>query len=417
MGVKVSLAIIGAAVLAYSADGMAGTPAADPTPAKHSFLDPVGDFVRDDIWKPTQPFELVPGKDPNGWSCVLEPYVWAMGLSGDVGVKGLPPSNVNFSSKTVLENLDWGIFARGEVRKGRWGLLADGYYAALSGSGNLDNKIYDSVSLGLQQSLVSVALAYRIIDDRRGFLDVYAGMRYNFLGLQADASLNDSRIDQIGTTAADAIASRIQQNIQAKLSSIKLPSASDIESLAQTRLRNRVVEEVIERDPDLRRLVLAGMIKRKLVQGRVVEAMNNYVRAEAQALAARVQTRATLASARLQSAADSAKKKLANAIASQIESATPTYASGDQWWFDPIIGMRGQVNLTRWLFLAAQGDVGGFGAGSQIAWNVQATIGVNFTRNIFGEIGYRYMYVDYTNGGFVYDMNSFGLYSGIGVRF
>ncbi len=75
------------------------------------------------------------------------------------------------------------------------------------------------------------------------------------------------------------------------------------------------------------------------------------------------------------------------------------------------------MNLTRWLFLAAQGDVGGFGAGSQIAWNVQTTIGVNFTRNIFGEIGYRYMYVDYTNGGFVYDMNSFGLYSGIGVRF
>lgn len=415
MGVKVSLAVIGATVLACAANGLA------EQPATHSFLDPVEDFVRDDIWKPTQPFELVPGKDPNGWSFVLEPYVWAMGLSGDVGVKGLPPSNVNFSSKTVLENLDWGIFARGEVRKGRWGLLADGYYAALSGSGNFDNRIYDSASLNLQQSLVSLALAYRIIDDRRGFLDVYAGVRYNFLGLQADASLNDSRIDEIGTTAADAIASRIQQNIQARLSTIKLPTAADIESLAQTRLRNHVVEEIIGRDPDLRRLILAGKIKDRFAQGRVVEAMSNYVRAEAQALAsqaqARVEARAALAQARLQAAADSAKKRLAKAIANEIESATPTYASGDQWWFDPIIGLRGQVNLTKWLFLAAQGDVGGFGAGSQIAWNVQATIGVNFTRNIFGEIGYRYMYVDYTNGGFLYDMNSFGLYSGIGVRF
>lgn len=417
MGVKVSIAVIGAAVLACAASGMAGAPAADPAPAKHSFLDPVGDFVHDEIWKPAHPFELVPGKDPNGWSFVLEPYVWAMGLNGSVGVKGLPPSKVDFSSRTVLQNLDWGIFARGEVRKGRWGLLADGYYAALSGSGNLNNRIYDSVSLGLQQSLISLALAYRVVDDRRGFLDIYAGVRYNFLGLQADASLNDSRIDQVGTAAADAIASRIQQSIQAKLSTIKLPSASDIESLAQTRLRNRVVEELVARDPDLRRLILAGTIKRNITQGRVVEAMNNYVRAEAQALAARAQTRAALASARLQAAADTAKKRLAKAIASEIESATPTYASGDQWWFDPIIGVRGQVNLTRWLFLAAQGDVGGFGAGSQIAWNVQTTIGVNFTRNIFGEIGYRYMYVDYTNGGFVYDMNSFGLYSGIGVRF
>ncbi len=58
-----------------------------------------------------------------------------MGLNGSVGVKGLPPSKVDFSSRTVLQNLDWGIFARGEVRKGRWGLLADGYYAALSGFG------------------------------------------------------------------------------------------------------------------------------------------------------------------------------------------------------------------------------------------------------------------------------------------
>ena len=404
-------------MLACVANSMAGTAASNPAPAKHSFLDPVGDFVRDDIWKPTQPFELVPGKDPNGWSFVLEPYVWAMGLNGNVGVKGLPPSKVDFSSRTVLQNLDWGIFARGEIRKGRWGLLADGYYAALSGSGNLDNRIYDSVSLSLQQSLVSLALAYRVVDDRRGFLDIYAGVRYNFLGLQADASLNDSRIDQIGTAAADAIASRIQQNVQAKLSTIKLPSASDIESIAQTRLKNRIVEELVARDPDLRRLILAGTIKRNITQGRVVEAMNNYVRAEAQALAARAQTRVALANSRLQAAADSAKKKLAKAIASEIESATPTYASGDQWWFDPIIGVRGQVNLTRWLFLAAQGDVGGFGAGSQIAWNVQATIGVNFTRNIFGEIGYRYMYVDYSNGGFFYDMNSFGLYSGIGVRF
>ncbi len=163
-------------------------------------------------------------------------------------------------------------------------------------SGNLTNRIYDSVSLGLQQSLVSLALAYRVVDDRRGFLDIYAGVRYNFLGLQADASLNDSRIDQIGTAAADAIASRIQQSIQAKLSTIKIPSASNIESLAQTRLKNRVVEEIVARDPDLRRLILAGTIKRNITQGRVVEAMNTYVRAEAQALAARAQTRAALAS-------------------------------------------------------------------------------------------------------------------------
>ena len=91
--------------------------------------------------------------------------------------------------------------------------------------------------------------------------------------------------------------------------------------------------------------------------------------------------------------------------------------SANVWWIDPILGLRGQINFTRWLFLAAQGDVGGFGAGSQIVWNVQATLGVNFTRNIFAELGYRYMYVDYDKNSFLYQMNSFGLFSGIGVKF
>jgi hypothetical protein len=373
--------------------------------------------MRDDIWKPVQPFQLVPGKDPNGWSFVIEPYAWAMGLTGDIGARGLPPGHVSFSDKTVLQNLDWGIFVRGEVRKGRWGLLADGYYAALSGSGKLDNKIYDSVSANLQQSLVSLALAYRIIDDRRGFLDLYAGVRYNFLGLQTDASLNDSRIDQIGTEAADAIAAHIRQDVRAKLSTITVPSLSEIESLVRQQVGNRFVEGVIERDPDLRDLIRAGIIHNRIVQGRVAEALENYVRAEAQVLTSEAQARTKQADTKLQAAADAAKKKLAKAIAKEIEASTPTATSGDQWWFDPIIGLRGQVNLTKWLFLAAQGDVGGFGAGSQIAWNVQATIGINFTRNIFAEIGYRYMYVDYSNGGFLYQMNSYGLYSGIGVRF
>lgn len=60
--------------------------------------------------------------------------------------------------------------------------------------------------------------------------------------------------------------------------------------------------------------------------------------------------------------------------------------------------------------------MGDFGAGSQIAWNVQATVGVNITRQLFAELGYRYMYVNYTSSDFLYKMNSYGLYSGFGVR-
>ena len=51
---------------------------------------------------------MVPGKDPNGWSFSLEPYAWAMGLDGEVGVHGLPAMDVNLSAN-LLQNLDWAI--------------------------------------------------------------------------------------------------------------------------------------------------------------------------------------------------------------------------------------------------------------------------------------------------------------------
>ena len=50
-------------------------------------------------------------------------------------MKGLPPTHVDFSAKTLLQHLDWDVFAKGEIRKGRWGILGDGFSAELSSSG------------------------------------------------------------------------------------------------------------------------------------------------------------------------------------------------------------------------------------------------------------------------------------------
>jgi hypothetical protein len=98
----------------------------------------------------------------------LEPYGWAMGLSGDIGVKGRPPTHVDFSAKDILQHLDWGVFAKGEIRKGRWGLLADGFLHNFPPQA-IRPDLYDSAEITIQQGLASLALAYRIIDDRRGF--------------------------------------------------------------------------------------------------------------------------------------------------------------------------------------------------------------------------------------------------------
>ena len=141
------------------------------------------------------------------------------------------------------------------------------------------------------------------------------------------------------------------------------------------------------------------------------------------AISPRLLPRPTLQPPRNQLTADirnrvaDAQKKLAKALAKQIEQSLPTSKFGDQWWIDPIIGLRGQVNFTRWLFLALQGDVGGFGAGSQIAWFASGAIGINITRNVFLETGYRFFYMDYVKNGLTYDAAQSGLFMGVGVKF
>ncbi|MGB8464891.1 MAG: hypothetical protein WCE49_08105 [Terrimicrobiaceae bacterium] len=418
---------------------------------KRSFLAPLGDFARDSILRPKTPFELVPGKDPNAWGFVLEPYGWAMGLDGDVDVRRLPTMNVNVDAKKILQSLDWAIFARGEIRKGRWGLLGDGFYAELSGSGTLGGRLYESASLNVQQGLASLALAYRIIDDRRGFLDFYAGARYNYLGVSISATVDESGIEEIGNNLTQRIANQIgararsalgveEQKVETKIVEEEAIVSEDVRILEED-VRDRIIATVeLDIEKRLRQDLANNSVLRDALRDEEILRVSKGVRSEARALInatlaaqeaedrariearseqdrARVEARVAQARARAQARVAQAEQKLSKAIAQRIEDALPTSGSGDAWWVDPIIGLRGQINFTRWLFLAAQGDVGGFGAGSQIAWNVQATIGINFTRNIFAELGYRYMYVDYDNDNLLYQMNSFGLFSGIGVKF
>jgi hypothetical protein len=115
----------------------AETPTATPAPARrpHSLKETVPvESLSDSIVAPRRGFEIVPGKDPNGWSFILEPYLWAMGLDGTVGVKGFD-SHVDFSPVNVVKHLDWAIMAKGEVRKGKWGILGDRFFAQLSADG------------------------------------------------------------------------------------------------------------------------------------------------------------------------------------------------------------------------------------------------------------------------------------------
>jgi hypothetical protein len=84
-------------------------------------------------------------------------------------------------------------------------------------------------------------------------------------------------------------------------------------------------------------------------------------------------------------------------------------------WTDGYVGVRLQTPIAdRWT-LVGYGDVGG--GGSDSTW--QAAIGANYaySKDVAIKFGYRYLSVDYDKSGFLYDMDSAGLYVGAGFRF
>jgi len=315
---------------------------APPAAATRDFGGSVSTWVNERVVHQTQPFELVPGKDPNGWGFMLEPYGWTPGLYGRIGLKELPVASVNQSPIDILKTLDWGIFARGEVRKGRWGVLGDGMFAQFSTSTDPGNGPYKSITVQSQQSMVSAALAYRVVSDKRYFVDLYAGGRYNYVGSAASAEINRGGVESISERLINAAVAKFSSRLTAKYPGLKNVPASVLQQAKQLGIKT---------------------------------------------------------------------------LSDRIEEALPKHAEASRWWIDPIVGLRGQVNFTRWLFAAAQADAGGFGVGSQITWNTQATLGVNFSRNVALEAGYRYMYIDYNKDNFLYNVNMPGVFAGLIFKF
>lgn len=91
--------------------------------------------------------------------------------------------------------------------------------------------------------------------------------------------------------------------------------------------------------------------------------------------------------------------------------------SESEVWFDPIVGARARVNLGSEIFLSGYFDVGGFGVGSDLTWQVYGGAGYQFSSRWSAFAGYRYLSVDYKKGGFVYDIDQHGPMLGAAYRF
>ena len=93
-------------------------------------------------------------------------------------------------------------------------------------------------------------------------------------------------------------------------------------------------------------------------------------------------------------------------------------ANSDVDWWDPVIGLRGRMPLTKKLSANGFADIGGFGAGSEFTWEVFGGLDYAFTDTISANAGFRYLSIDYeTSSKADVKMEIYGPVIGMTVRF
>jgi hypothetical protein len=90
--------------------------------------------------------------------------------------------------------------------------------------------------------------------------------------------------------------------------------------------------------------------------------------------------------------------------------------TGSQNWVDPLVGGRITGILTPKVELTIGGDVGGWGAGSQIDYQIFGALGYRIKPALALQAGYRYLYFDYRKfSGFFVDNTTSGVFFGVTI--
>jgi len=88
-----------------------------------------------------------------------------------------------------------------------------------------------------------------------------------------------------------------------------------------------------------------------------------------------------------------------------------------EFWTDPYIGVGGRYNLNKAFYLTGKVDVGGFDLNSIVTVQAYGGLGYQYNRNIYAELGFRYLYDDYDSGGYLYKVSTYGPQVTAGIQF
>lgn len=94
-----------------------------------------------------------------------------------------------------------------------------------------------------------------------------------------------------------------------------------------------------------------------------------------------------------------------------------TSTSDGDTWVDPIVGIKFRTDINDRFYVSGWGMVGGFGVASDLVWDAMGVVGYEVSDVTSIIVGYRATGVDYSSGGFVYDVVQQGPVIGAAFRF
>jgi hypothetical protein len=349
------------------------------------------------------------------WQFTIAAPGWMASMNGTIGIRQVNADlDVGFFDD-VLEHLDMIFAMRAEAQKGPFGIFGEVIYIGLSDGAQINgmiNNVHEQVDL----TLVDSALSWRLVKQPRWSLDFAAGMHYTNvyekLELHSDPVLIQQTSQQFVTNISDDLRDRLNNDISQRdfLARIENSVESDISS----KIDQHGSLDRHQRKPRIPIGPLGGRIEEDVA--RVVQ---DFVRAKEAALRIRIDALRLKGAARraaVRRIVSATEARIANQLAITLNSKLDQTISRQDDWFDGYGGLRFRYNFNKTFYTAVRGEVGR-GVVSDLMWQAEGVLGVNWTRSIFTEVGYRALSSDFEDNNFKFDVTTHGPQITTGITF
>ncbi len=364
-----------------------------------------------------QPKETAPPSitQSEPWQFTIAAPGWMAGLDGTIGVRGVN-ANIDIGFDQILQHLDMIFAMRAEAQKGPFGIYGEVIYIGLSDDAQVSGLI-NNVHEQVDQTLVDTALSWRLFNQPRWSLDFAAGTHYTNvyerLTLNGDVVAIHQSSEQFVTNITDDLVARLNNDISNKDFLATVGSA--IESDIVSRIDPHDALHSHERKPNIPIGPLGGRIREDVAQ-----VVNDFIQAKEAALRIRIDALKLTGAARraaVNRIVAAAQAQIADHLAYTLDTKLHQSIARQDDWFDPYLGLRGRYNFNKTFYTAVRGEIGGFGVGADLMWEVEGVLGINLTRSIFTEVGYRALGGNYENDGFRFDAVMHGPQITTGITF